>query len=66
MRSEGCSTWSVCVSVTTLSATTRKKMAKKRHQRVQRYTGFILEMVIFVKALHSKLCHENQVNKPIC
>ena len=48
-------TWSVClsvcVSVTTFFATVRNKAAKKRYQRVQRYTGFILKMVIFVKIL---------------
>ena len=34
----------VCVSVTTFSATVRNKAAKKRYQRVQRYTGFILKL----------------------
>ena len=54
MRSEGYSTWSVCLSVTTFSATTRKKPAKKQHQRFQRYTGFICKMAIFVKVLRFK------------
>ena len=31
----------VCLSVTTFSATTCYKPAKKRHQRVPRYTGLI-------------------------
>ena len=48
MHSEGYSIWSVCLSVTTFSATTRNKPAKKQHQRVQRYTGFISKMAIFV------------------
>ena len=59
MRSEGYSTWSVipsvCLSVTTFSATTRNKAAKKRYQRVQYYTGLILKMAIFVKVLRSKV-----------
>ena len=46
---------SVCLSVTTFSATTRNKPAKKRHQRVQRYTGLILKLAIFVKALRSRV-----------
>ena len=63
MRSEGYSTWSVspsvrpsvCLSVTTFSATTRNKTAKKRNQRVQCHTGFIFKMAIFVKVLRSKV-----------
>ena len=50
----------VCVSVTTFSATMRNKPAKKRHQRVQRYTGFILKMAIFVKVLRSKVMASQQ------
>ena len=46
---------SVCQSVTTFSATTCNKPAKKRHQRVQHYTGFILNMAIVVKVLRSKV-----------
>ena len=38
----------VCLSVTTFSATTRNKAAKKRYQRVQCHTGLILKMAIFV------------------
>ena len=45
----------VCLSVTTFSATTRNKPAKKRNQQVQRYTGFIFKMAIFVKILRSKV-----------
>ena len=49
MRSEGYSTWSVnpfvclsvCLSVTTFSATTHNKAAKNRYQRVQYHTGLI-------------------------
>ena len=45
MRSKGYSTWSVilsvCSSVTTFSATTRNKVAKKRYQWVQCHTGLI-------------------------
>ena len=40
---------SVRLSVTKFCATTRNKQVKKRHQRVQRYTGFIFQMAIFVK-----------------
>ena len=47
--------WSVCLSVTKFSATTHNKPAKKRHQRVQRYTGFMFKMAIFVKLLCSKV-----------
>ena len=36
----------VCPSVTTFSAATRNETAKKRYQRVQCHTGFILKMVI--------------------
>ena len=32
----------LCVSVTTFSAATRNETAKKRYQRVQCHTGFIL------------------------
>ena len=32
---------------TTFSPTTRNKQVKERHQRVQRYTGFIFKMAIF-------------------
>ena len=48
---------SVCLSVcvTTFSATVCNKAAKKQYQRVQRYTGFILKMAIFVKILRSKV-----------
>ena len=46
---------SVSPSVTTISATTRNKQVKKRHQRVQRCTGFILRMAIFVKVPHSEV-----------
>ena len=45
----------VCLSVTTFSATTRNKQAKKRHQRVQRYAGFILKLAIFLKVPRSKV-----------
>ena len=46
---------SVCLSVTTFSATTRNKAAKKRYQRVQCHIGLILKMAIFVKVLRSKV-----------
>ena len=46
---------SVRLSVTTFSATTRNKAAKKRYQRVQCHTGLILKMAIFVKVLRSKV-----------
>ena len=63
MRSEGYSTWSVCLcvclSVTTFSATTHNKAAKKRYQRLQYSIG---KMVIFVKVL----CSSYGVKKPIC
>ena len=53
------STWfvipSVCLSVTTFSAATRNETAKKRYQRVQCHTGFILKMEILVKMLRSKV-----------
>ena len=46
---------SVCLSVTTFSATTRNKAAKKRYQQVQYHTGLIFKMAIFVKVLRSKV-----------
>ena len=46
---------SVRLSVTTFSATTRNKAAKKRYQRVQCHTGLILKIAIFVKVLRSKV-----------
>ena len=39
-----CISLSVCLPVTTFSATTRNKPAKKQHQRVHRYTGFIIKL----------------------
>ena len=54
---------SVRPSVTTFSATTRNKAAKKRCQRVQCHTGLILKRAIFVKVLRSK---SYGVKKPIC
>ena len=60
MRSEGSSRsvsvcLSVCLPVTTFSATVRNKMAKKRYQRVHRYTDLILNVAISVKILRSKV-----------
>ena len=47
----------VCLSVcvTTFSAATRNETAKKRYQRVQCHTGFILKMAILIKMLRSKV-----------
>ena len=42
-----------CLSVTTFSATTRNETTKERYQKVQRYTGLILDLAIFVKAMRS-------------
>ena len=39
---------SVCLSVTTFSATTRNETKKERYQQIHRYTGFILKKTIFV------------------
>ena len=41
----------VYVSFTTFSATTRNKLAKKWHQLVQRYTGLIVNLAIFVNCV---------------
>ena len=58
---------SVCLSVTMFSATTRNETTKERYQKVQHYTGLILNLAIFVKAMRSTVIWlENQVNKPIC
>ena len=46
---------SVHLSVTTFSATMRNEVAKKRYKWVQRYTGFIFKMVIFVKVPRSEV-----------
>ena len=43
----------VCVSVTMFFATTRNKSAKNWHQWVQRHTGLIINLAIFVIALCS-------------
>ena len=43
------------LSVTTFSAATRNETAKKRYQRVQCHTGFILKMAILIKMLRSKV-----------
>ena len=45
----------VCLSVTTFSAATRNETAKKRYQRIQCHTGFILKMAILIKMLRSKV-----------
>ena len=49
---------SVCPSVTTFSPATRNKTAKKRYQRVQCHTGFILKNGFFGKnaAFESYVC----------
>ena len=49
MRSEGYSTWPVCLSVTTFSATVHNKVDKKWYHQLQCYTGkiwFLLEYYI--------------------
>ena len=57
---QGCisfqSSWSVYISVCLLPRfLPRNKPAKTRHQQVQRYTGLILNVAIFVKALCSRV-----------
>ena len=47
---------SVCPSVTMFSATTHNKQVKKRHQRVQCYTGFIFKMAYFHKSAAFRSC----------
>ena len=42
-----------CRSVTTFSATTHNETTKERYQKVQRYTGLILNLAIFIKAISS-------------
>ena len=61
MRSEGRSILGkrVCPSVTTFSATTRNRQVKSDTNRVQRYTGFILKMAIFVKVPRSEVTQAN-------
>ena len=57
MRSEGYGTWSVsfsvCLSVTTFSATMLNETTKEQYQKVQHYTGLMLNLAIFVKAMRS-------------
>ena len=59
MRSEGYCSRLVCpvvrLSVTTFSATPHNKLGEKRYQQVQRNTGFILKIAIFVAVLRSKV-----------
>ena len=57
---------SVCLSVDDYSWTVGNEAAKERYQRVQRYTGLILQMAIFLKALRSKVMAKNTAKKPIC
>ena len=42
---------SVCLSVTTFSATMRNEATKEQYQKVQRHTGLILNLAIFAKAV---------------
>ena len=56
MRSEGYCTWSVsfsvCLSVTTFSATTRNETTKERYQKVQRCSYRLdFNLAIFAKAV---------------
>ena len=57
---------SVCLSVTTSSATTRNETTKQRYQRVHRYTGFILKRRFSYNCCVQKLWREKRENKPIC
>ena len=45
----------VCPSVTTFSATTCNGTIKEWYQKVQHYTGLLLNLVNFVKVLRSRL-----------
>ena len=53
----------VCLLPPLLLYTTRNKPSKERHQRVQRYTGLILKLAIFVKVLRSKVMARNTSEK---
>ena len=46
---------SVHLSVHLLPCFLLPRAANRRHQRVQRYTGFILKMAIFVEVLRSEV-----------
>ena len=59
MRSEGYSTWcvclSVCLSVTTFSATARNNAPNKIYQRLQRDMSKVLKMAFSLKMLGSEV-----------
>ena len=57
-----CVCLSVCVCCS-FSATVRNKVAKKRYQQFQHYTGLILNMAIFIKILRSKVMVWNMSEK---
>ena len=53
MRSEGYSTWSVCLSVTMFSATARNNAPNKIYQRLQRDMSKVLKMAFSLKMFRS-------------
>ena len=55
MRSEGYSTWSVCLSVTTFSATARNNAPNKIYQRLQRDMSKVLIMPFSLTMLRSEV-----------
>ena len=57
MRSEGYSTWSVsvCLSVTTFSATARNNAPNKIYQRLQRDMSKVLKMAFSLTMLRSEV-----------
>ena len=55
MRSEGYSTWSVCLSVTTFSATACNNAPNKIYQRLQRDMSKVLKMAFSLTMLRSEV-----------
>ena len=55
MRREGYSTWSVCLYVTTFSATARNNAPNKIYQRLQRDMSKVLKMVFSLTMLRSEV-----------
>ena len=55
MRSEGYSTWSVCLSVTTFSATVHNNAPNKIYQRLQRDMSKVFKMAFSLTMLRSEV-----------
>ena len=70
MRSEGYSSWSVCLfvclSVDDYSRTTGYEAAYEWYQQLQCYKGMKINVAILLKRLRSRYMAWKQAKKPIC